>query len=474
MKKIALRFRIPLLAVAGLIVAYFLVWPLFSPTMSWSRFVGMANAMLKKDDHPVIYLQKPVRMSGETKNQPALCCGPGQSVTVFGTGNESADFNRLHVGAGSINLQNVRVACDSEDAAVLVRPAGTPARLYIGPGGVGSGSKSYAIVVDPFSEEDSAVTIENEGVIYGHSLGIISNSVSSNNIMLELINAGSIEAYLTSIAFHVVTNHAGLASVTVLNSGRIVGGTGTDGIVITGRANYDGDVLLRVQNDGFISGKFGVSARAETHGSGTADVSLTNGAEGVIESKLTIGLDSRYRDGSGRVFLENAGIVKSTDEDIMLLTGGTGYVNVDGLMLTFADTGDSDEQWRGKLSMEQGRSDALKLLHDPLPGGRRPPWSVFWSISWAALSADGATDEAARAMSTSPQDIVEEAARSYMVNLLRDTDMTAMAMDTRVPVEIMLSDPDVYTTSPMNTRFAKFSLNIGESGLLEAVAEEAE
>jgi len=476
LKKIALRFRIPLLAVAGLAAAYFLVWPLISPTMSWSGFVGMANAMLKKDDHPVIYLQKPVRMNGETENQPALGCGPGQSVTVFGMGKESEDFNRLHVGAGDINLQNVRVACDSEYPAVLVRPAGAPARLYIGPESRVSGSKNYALLINPFSEEDAAVTVENEGVIYGHSLGVRFSAVSSNNIMLEVINAGSIEAILS---FDVVTNQAGRASVTVQNSGRIAGGTRADGtrtygIDISGRANYDGDVLLRVQNDGLISGECGVSARAETRGSGRVDVSLTNGALGVIESERPIVLDSRYRDGSGRVFFENTGTVKSTKEDIMLLTGATGFVNVGWVALSFADAGDSDGPWRGTLSMEQGRSDALKLRHDLLPGGKQPPWSVFWSVSWAALSADGAANKSARAMSTSPKDIVNEAAGSYMANLLRGTDMTGMAMDGRVPLEIMLSDPDVYTKNPMNSHFAKFSLYIGESGLLEAVAEEAE
>ncbi len=252
MKNYMRAFGIAALIATMAALVYLFVWPALSPTMSWSRFVGIVEAALREDDHPVITLHKRVRSVDKDDPTRLLACAPGQSLTIIGMGREEGDFNQMWIGSGDISLQNVHLINAKEDGQVRVQLTGAAAlRLRLDENCVLRNESKIlsALFVDLMETADGAcLRIENAGGIYGF-MGIYVRGSHCHAFQTDILNMGSIVTSYHGV--HVDDGPtAGDSQVKIVNTGMIW--SKENSAVEAEVSQLEGDVYIDLQNEGVL------------------------------------------------------------------------------------------------------------------------------------------------------------------------------------------------------------------------------
>ncbi len=274
MKKNAHAFGIAALVAIVVALVYFFVWPVLSPTMSWSRFVGIVEAALREDNHPVITLHKRVLSMDKGDSDRLLTCAPNQSVTIIGRGQDAGDFNQMWIGPGDISLQNVHLNESEDGGRVRMQLIGAVAlTLRLDEDCVLRYDSKVlsALYVDMREIEDGAsLRIENAGAIYGF-MGIYVRGNNYRAYQAEILNTGSI---VTSDSGIFVYDDAsgGDSRVKIVNTG-IIWSKEESAVRATLFAK-EGNARIDLQNDGVLwadTHKFSLNAVSE-QGKASIDV----------------------------------------------------------------------------------------------------------------------------------------------------------------------------------------------------------
>ncbi len=309
MKKYTRALGIAALTAIAAVLVYFFVWPALSPTMSWGRFVGVVEAALRENDHPVITLHKRVLSMDEGDSDRLLTCAPGRSVTIVGRGSEAGDFDQMWIGPADILLQNVYLKNAKQDAQFCVRLVGAEAlTLRLDENCVLRNEESSALFVDMVKTADGArLRIENAGGMYGF-MGIYVRGASCDAFQAEILNTGSIVASNKGINVYDVPT-AGDSRVKIVNTGMIWSKEAN--AVDVALFQEEGDACIDLQNDGVLwadAHKFSLHAESK-EGRASIDVHSKQQASvhtGVIDVR---GVASE----GGRIYVDDANLLASQD-----------------------------------------------------------------------------------------------------------------------------------------------------------------
>ncbi len=250
-----MKRRTAILAVLALsvplVVGYFFIWPLISPTMSWAQFVGLAEAALREQNHAVIALRQRVLAPRKDEVELFLHCEKNQSLTIVGTGRASGDCEQLLLKGGDFRLVNMSVRCKGE--AICVEPRGAESLSLSLDERCRVISEDTAIQVRLRQmKEGSQLTIHNAGELRGEFAGVNLNNTGPDQV--RMINTGTIESPRNGVIADLVPwEH---------DVGR--------------------DAVIEIQNSGLIRTGGEIAIRAWTWSGGR--VSVINGPEGVLES----------------------------------------------------------------------------------------------------------------------------------------------------------------------------------------------
>ncbi len=295
-------------AVAVLLAGYFLVWPLLSPTISWSRFVWLVDAALAKEDHPAIALRQRVLEPGEGDGGRLLRCGAGQSVTIVGTGRADGDMDALWIDNGDFRLQNVAIGSEEDGGPILAQPTGAVSlsialdERCVVRGGHGSYGTAFTVNLRDI-QDGARLFIDNAGVLRGNN-GLAIRVNDDCGYEVELCNSGRIEATEFGVMLTDLLSGAG-SRVKIVNTGVI---ESRELAAVHASVWADaGGAELTVENHGSIRSDAYRGIAIE--GSSKSDVSLIvrNGANGVIESRGEWQCVSATADGEGRIVIDNEG-----------------------------------------------------------------------------------------------------------------------------------------------------------------------